>query len=42
MRCQVRSYLMSKFDNTTTETKEYKISFQRMEYVDMLINIETD
>jgi len=24
----------------TTETREYKFSFQKIEYVDMLINIE--
>jgi len=33
---------MRKFDKTTTETRGYNGSFQRMEYVDMLVNIEKD
>jgi hypothetical protein len=33
---------MSKVDKTTTETRENKVSFQKIEYVDMLINIEKD
>ncbi len=33
---------MRKFDKTTTETSEYNVSFQRIEYVDMLINIDKD